>query len=116
VLSAFTLGCTSAGTQEKGKPDQSVSEARKIPPFPPKDVSVERKDKQVIVNWKPIPLDNIVAYKIYRKTRDSKFEYIGTAKHPPFVDHEAPSANVTYTVTAVNTYQAESSFAKPAEK
>jgi hypothetical protein len=61
-------------------------------------------------------LDNIVKYKVYRKVGDSKFHPVGTVKAPPFVDQKSPSGEVTYTVTAVNVYDAESSHAKPAAK
>lgn len=111
------LGCSTGGTtQASGKPDQSVSEARKIPPFPPKGVSVKTEGKSAVVTWDPIPLDNIVGYKVYRKVGDSQFAYVGTVKRPPFVDERPPSGSASYTVTALNTYQAESTLAKPAKK
>jgi hypothetical protein len=112
----FVMSCSPAGTQLKGKPDQSVSEARKVPPFPPKGVSVKAEGKHTVVTWDPIPLDNIVGYKVYRKVGDEPFTSVGTVQRPPFVDKSSPSGSALYTVTAINGYHAESSLATPAKK
>src|ERR1039458_9813558 len=105
LLCALLLGCSTGGTsQANGKPDISVTEARKVPLFPPRGVSVKNQGEHAVVNWEPIPLDNIVGYKIYRKVGDASFTYIGTAKRPPFVDEEPPSGSALYTVTAATTY------------
>jgi hypothetical protein len=69
--------------------------------------------QRVNYHWEPLNLDN---NKVYRKIGDSKFRPVGTVKAPPFVDQKSPSGDVTYTVTAVNVYDAESSHAKPAAK
>jgi hypothetical protein len=116
IAGIFILGCSQGGSQVKGKPDQSVSDARKISPFPPKGVSIKAKGKQTIITWDPIPLDNIVAYKIYRKVGDSSFTYIGTVEHPPFIDKKVASRSVSYGVAAVNSYKAESAMAMPTNK
>jgi hypothetical protein len=116
VVGLLIFGCSPGGSQDKGKPDLSVSDARKIPPFPPKGVTVKKERKRILVTWDLVPLENITGYKVYRKVGDSEFEYVGTVERPPFIDKHPPSGASLYTVTAVNTYQAESSFAIPAKK
>jgi hypothetical protein len=116
AVGVFLLSCSPGKSQEKGKPDLSVSDARKIPPIPPKGVSIKLKGKCAVVTWDRIPLDNIVAYKVYRRVGDSPYALVGTVARPPFVDKKAPSGAASYSVTAVNTYDAESAFATPAKK
>src|SRR5579862_9497625 len=94
------LDCSPSPTQTadgqvRGTPDQSVEQARTIPPFPPTEVLVKHEGTQAVVTWKPIPLDNIVGYKVYRKIGDSEFKHIGTVKHPPFVDDKVPTASTS---------------------
>jgi hypothetical protein len=117
LAGVLMFGCSpGVSPQDKGKPDQSVTEARKYPPFPPKGVSVKSAGKRTVVTWDPIPLDNVVGYRVYRKVGDEPFTRIGTAEHPPFVDEHTPHGQVSYTITAINSYQAESSFATSAKR
>jgi hypothetical protein len=116
TLGALVLGCSPGSSQVKGKPDLSVSDARKIPPLPPQKVSIKVKRKQTIVTWDLVPLDNIVAYKVYRKLGDSPYTQVATIERPPFVDKNPASGSASYAVTAVNTYQAESALSTPAKK
>lgn len=117
LMCVLLIACSTGGTsQANGKPDISVSEARKVPLFPPKGVSVKNEGDHAVVTWDPIPLDNITGYKIYRKVGESNFAYLGTAKRPPFVDEEPPSGSAEYSVTAVNAYKTESKLATPAKK
>jgi hypothetical protein len=117
VASLLLVGCINASNQETGKPDISVREASKIPPFPPRQVFVTESPKGNVVTWEPLNLDNVVKYRVYRKTGPgADFKAVGTVMGPPFVDQKSPSGDVTYTVTAVNVYNAESARAKPAAK
>jgi hypothetical protein len=100
-----------AGQTIQGPPDITPSEARKITPFPPKDVRVKRDDGTVTIWWKPIPF-GIEEYRIYKIYGDTRVA-IGTVQKPPFhyVDADSNPA-VSYEVTAVSHYKSESSPVK----
>lgn len=115
VVLAF-VSCSNARQQSAGKPDIDVQEASRIAPFPPRNVEVKTSKDKTIVTWEPIPLDNIVAYKVYRKTGDKSFVPVATVKSPPFIDKNSPHGQTFYSVSAINTYDAESNLAKPARK
>lgn len=101
-------------SQTPGKPDPSPSEMSKFPPFPPKDVRLRDNEGRVEVFWKPSPLERVIEYRVYRRSK-SEYVALGTVKKPPFVDSSPPSSGeVKYTVTAIDEFSHESSYAKPA--
>src|SRR5258708_3289438 len=114
VIGILIFAVAAVYAQTPGKPDASPSEMSKFPPFPPKEVSVHDNAGRIEVYWKPSPLERVVGYRVYRRS-DSGYVSLGAVKKPPFVDPSPPYAGkVSYTVTAIDEFNHESSYAKPA--
>lgn len=96
------------------QPELTPGEAAKIPPFPPRNVAVTPGQKAATVTWEPSALENVVAYRIYRKVGKSKFSKVGETAASRFVD-KSPKPGAVYSVTAVNVYGAESPLASTAK-
>jgi hypothetical protein len=103
-----------ADAQVSGKPDISAKEAHEIPPFPPHGVVVRKRGKQTVVSWDLSKLQTVSGYRVYRVDRGSRLVLIGETKKPPFTDNKSARGTVSYAVTALSTYGAESAPAFPA--
>jgi fibronectin type 3 domain-containing protein len=111
-------GCSdSASTQQQSdprvdapSPELTVGEAAQIPPPPPFQVQLQIEGRKATITWQPSPLENIVSYRVYRRDRSTKRVRVGETNDARFVDAKATSGT-EYTVTAVNTYGAESPHA-----
>jgi hypothetical protein len=90
------------------------ADAAKIPPFPPTDLEVKTTRNAATVTWEPSALQNVVGYRVYRKSGD-KFVKIGETPKAMFVDKTFKPGTV-YSVSAVNVYGAESPLAAPTPK
>ena|ERR1700678_4564911 len=95
---------TSAQSSPPLSSELSLEQSKKLPPFPPKDVTFQIRDDRAVVEWSKIPSDRITGYVVYRSTADRPLKKIGTTKQPPFVDTESVPNNVTvrYAVAAVD--------------
>ena len=83
------------------------AEAARIPPPPPFSVMLRQVGTATTITWQPSPLENVVAYRVYRKDPSAKRIKIGETSEARFVDRMG-KPGTTYTVTAVNSYGAES--------
>ena len=97
-------GCAwRAGAQTTApKPDMSLSESRRISPFPPKNVQAEISDGRAVITWTSVQSDRIVGYDVYRAVDDGPLEKIGRAKQPPFVDAKPCKGKLSYAVASVD--------------
>jgi hypothetical protein len=84
------------------KPDISVSESKKISPFPPKTVEVEVSDGFATVKWTKVPSEKIKGYDIFRIVDDGKLEKVGHTAELQFVDKTPPKGKVSYAVASVD--------------
>jgi hypothetical protein len=99
----------SAWPQEKKvKPDLSLSESRRISPFPPKDARVSIENGRATVWWVKASSEKIVCYEIYRSIDGGPMEKLGRVKEPPFIDHPPANAKVAYAVASIDSNDSES--------
>jgi len=80
----------------------SLSESRRISPFPPKNVQAEISDGRAVITWTSVQSDRIVGYDVYRAVDDGPLEKIGRAKQPPFVDAKPCKGKLSYAVASVD--------------
>jgi hypothetical protein len=115
LVAVLHFSCAPGSAQVRGKPDMSPAEQHaKIPPLPPKNVTVQRTVDGVKVSWDPVPLERIIGYRIYRKI-GSALVPLGLLRKPPFIDEHVPiSGDLAYTVTSIDDLNRESSYAKSA--
>jgi hypothetical protein len=88
------------------RPDDEItpSQADSIPLFPVSDVHAEVRGDGVSVAWSAIPLDRVVAYRIYRAAEGQAPQIIGVAdnsSNPAYADQTAPRGRFNYFVSAV---------------
>jgi hypothetical protein len=97
-----------------GAQEQSAQMAYLSPLFPPNGVTVQFRGKRATVTWKPIHLDRLSNYEIYRWSGlgEQHWEKIGSTAAAEFVDKKAPSKNSRYKVVAVDRYGNRSSLAQ----
>jgi hypothetical protein len=88
----------------------SLSEAARIPPYAPRNVIIDVIKGETTITWDRSRLPSVLRYRVYRKSGDEKFVKIAETGDTQFVD-KAARKGVSYSVTAVNAYGAESSFA-----
>lgn len=89
----------------------AVSEAARISPYAPVNVTFEVVKGEPTVKWDRSKLQSVNRYRVYRKIGEQKFVRIAETVDTSFADKKAEK-DATYSVTAVNVYGAESSFAK----
>src|SRR6266508_2016650 len=61
-------------TQE---PELTPREAAKIPPLSPTNVTIHTSATAVTLTWEKSPGDDVVAFRIYRKRRDTRLVKVG---------------------------------------
>ena len=97
--------------QTNGRPDISPSEARRISPFPPRNVIVKDEQGSAVIWWQPGPPSGIAEYRIYKVEGDKKV-LLGSVQGPPFRDASGLEPGITYAVTLVDRNNNESALAK----
>jgi hypothetical protein len=89
----------------------SPSDARKISPFPPRNVIVKDDEGFAVISWQPGPLDAVSEYRVYRLEGDNRV-LLGSVQSPPFRDPSRFEPGVSYAVTLVDRNHNESRLAK----
>lgn len=78
--------------------------ADEIPLFPVVGVRARRIGNGVLIEWDRVPLDRVVAYRVYRTSGPGTTDMaavVENVEQPSFADVSNPPANSTYSVTAV---------------
>src|SRR5687767_7943109 len=81
----------------------SASEAARIPPYAPRNVTFEVVKGETTVKWDRSKLQSVERYRVYRRAGDEKFVRIAETVETTFVDKKA-EVGASYWVTAVNVY------------
>lgn len=115
LIVSTTLAQDSASTINPSS-ELNANQAAKIKPPPPSGVTVQVKDKRILVDWQTSGLTTVVSYNVYRKVGTGVFEQIGSTSAPPFTDSKAPAGQAFYTVTAVSYRSGESRFSESTAK
>jgi len=88
----------------RGAVDELTPEAAdRVPLFPVNDVHATVSDGSVVLRWQRVPLDRVLAYRVYR-TDQAGEHLLGTVDNTPapeFVDKAPAKGAVKYFVTAV---------------
>lgn len=119
-LAGFGVLALALSAQEGTVPSRPSSEATardaaRIVPFPPVGVTARLEAKTAVISWKPILLERIVGYEVYRKVGDSPFQRLDQIKGSVFVDKNPPAGKVEYAVTAVDRFANKSDLSKPVQ-
>lgn len=116
----LAVGCSTAflsGQTREITKEATVADAARVKPLAPTGLSVNpREGGAAALSWKPVPLEKIVGYRVYRKVGDSVFQALDTVKAPSFVDRNVPSGKVEYAVTSMDHFDNESRLSKPVVK
>jgi hypothetical protein len=85
------------------KDELTVDEANRIsiPPVP--NVLAVGVSSGVLVSWKRIPLDRVVAYKVVRKSEGGSEQEIGITEGSGLLDKDPPKGNYSYYVRGLYT-------------
>jgi hypothetical protein len=84
-------------------PELTPMDADRLPLLPVVGVRVRRIGNGVLVEWESIPLDRVVAYRVYRTAASGVTQLVATVENvaqPSFADTAAITAGSTYSVTA----------------
>jgi hypothetical protein len=89
-----------------GKPSDELTPAKAdtIKLFPVPDVKAVKRGNSVSVTWQSIPLDRVLAYRVYRLRPGAPRELVGTVENtdaPTFNDENVPKGAYIYVVSAV---------------
>jgi fibronectin type 3 domain-containing protein len=98
------------GQRAPGVQEQDSRAAKASPVYPPQDVTVQFQGKVAIVSWRPILLDSLSRYEVYRwdGNKDEQWEKIGTTEQPKFTDNRPARKKARYKVVAVDRYGTKS--------
>lgn len=100
ALQAGVAPASIVGTQPTD--ELTPVQADAIPLFPVTDVHAYRRGNGVLVSWAQVPLDRVVAYRVYRGGSQDRAIVVGTVpnlRNPTFTDSR-PAPGVSYFVTA----------------
>jgi hypothetical protein len=101
-----SAGAAPANAVGLGKMEGDITpkQADMIRLFPVTDINAATNGANVVVSWDKIPLDRVLAYRVYRSSGGGAPELIATiddADHPSFTDLAPKGESLQYFVTAV---------------
>ena len=104
VLKPSAQAGVTANTAGTAPDELTPAAADEIPLFPVVGVRARRIGNGVLVEWDRVPLDRVVAYRVYRTSRAGGTDMaavVENVEQPSFADVSDPPPNATYSVTAV---------------
>ena len=97
--------------------EATLSDAASVRPVPPTGVSALLENpRKMVISWKPIPLEKIVGYDVYRKVGAAAYVKLDRVKGSVFVDKNVPDGDVHYAVVSVDRFDLASRMSKSVSK